>query len=66
VPGAGAGGGTGKADLGLGYFAAGVGVPQVLCEKDIRSALDADQKRKGNSRSPARQALDYLSHARKG
>ncbi len=68
VPGAGAGGGTGKADAALGYFAgADGGVPQVLCKyKGIRSDLDADQKRKGSTRSPVRQALDYLSHARKG
>ncbi len=68
VPGAGAGGGTGKADAALGYFTgANSGVAQVLCEyKGIRSALDADQKRKGNTRSPVRQALDYLSHSRKG
>ena len=38
---------------------------QVLCEA-IRSALDADQKRKGNTRSPVRQCLDYLSFARRG
>ncbi len=67
VPGAGAGGGTGKADLALGFFDGKGGVPQVLCEyKSIRSALDADQKRKSDTRSPVRQALDYLSHARKG
>ncbi len=68
VPGAGAGGGTGQADLAMGYFAAGQQpTAQVLCEyKDIRTALDAPQKRKGNTRSPERQALDYLSHARKG
>ena len=68
VPGAGAGGNTGKADAALGYFSGvNTGVPQVLCEyKGIRSALDAEQKRKGNTRSPVRQALDYLSHARKG
>ncbi len=68
VPGAGAGGGTGKADAALGYFTgANSGVAQVLCEyKSIRSALDDPQRRKGNTRSPIRQALDYLSHARKG
>jgi hypothetical protein len=39
----------------------------VLCEfKDIKSALDAPQKRKGNSRSPVQQGLDYLSAARRG
>lgn len=67
MQGAGAGGGSGRADLALGYFDQGGGVPQVLCEyKSIKSALDADQKRKGNTRSPVRQALDYLSHARRG
>lgn len=68
VPGAGAGGGTGRADLALGHFGGGLQpVAQVLCEyKDIKTALDDDQKRKGNTRSPVRQALDYLSHARKG
>ena len=67
IAGAGGGGSTGQADLALGLFGKAGGVPQVLCEyKSIRSALDADQKRKGNTRSPVRQALDYLSHARKG
>ena len=32
VKGAGAGGGTGRADLGMGYFKDLNGVPQVLCE----------------------------------
>jgi len=42
-------------------------IAQVLCEfKDIRSNLDAPQKRKGNNRSPVRQCLDYLSNARRG
>ena len=68
IPGAGATGGVGKADAALGYFTgASGGVAQVLCEyKSIKSALDAQQKRKGNTRSPVQQALDYLSHARKG
>ena len=67
VSGAGAGGGTGRADAALGYFDGKGGIPQVLCEyKSIKSALDADQKRKNNTRSPVRQALDYLSQARKG
>jgi hypothetical protein len=69
IPGAGARGGTGEADLAIGYFDdTAIGqVPQVLAEfKDIRSALDADQKRKGNARSPVRQCLDYLSFARRG
>lgn len=69
IAGAGAKGGKGEADLAIGYFFGhGTGeTPQVLCEfKDMRSALDAEQKRKGNTRSPVRQCLDYLSHARRG
>ena len=67
IPGAGAKGGAGEADLAVGYFGTGPAIPQVLCEfKDITSSLDAEQKRKGNTRSPVRQCLDYLSHARKG
>ncbi len=69
VPGAGAKGGAGEADLAIGHFTkdAPSYVPQVLCEfKDIRSALDAPQKRKGNTRSPVKQCLDYLSAARRG
>ena len=69
VPGAGAGGGTGAADAALGHFddARQPYVPQVLCEfKDIRTDLDARQRRKGSTRSPVRQALDYLSGARRG
>lgn len=65
---AGAGGGAGEADAALGWF--GVEphpVPQVLCEfKDIKSALDAPQARKGNTRSPVKQCLDYIRGARKG
>ena len=69
VVGAGAGGGAGTADAALGRFdeAALPHIPQVLCEfKDIRSALDAPQRRKGNTRSPVRQGLDYLSASRRG
>lgn len=69
IPGAGAKGGPGEADAALGYFnsAGGNLIPQVLCEfKDIKSALDAPQKRKGNNRSPVRQGLDYLAAARRG
>ncbi len=69
VAGAGQRGGTGEADAALGYFTRGehTPVPQVLVEfKDISSALDAPQKRKGNSRSPVKQGLDYLFHSRKG
>lgn len=70
IPGAGQQGGTGEADLAIGWFdREGVpNTPQVLCEfKDIKSNLDAPQKgRKGNTRSPVKQCLDYLSHARRG
>jgi len=67
IPKAGASGGTGKADMALGYFGtkdAFSGIPQVLCEfKDIHSGLDKEQKRKGNTRSPVRQCADYLREA---
>lgn len=69
VPGAGANGGKGEVDLAIGLFTTGRAgeTPQVLCEfKDVRSGLDADQKRKGNTRSPVKQCLDYLAHARRG
>lgn len=69
IPGAGEKGGIGAADLAIGYFQKDEkkSVPQVLCEfKDIRSDLDAPQKRKGSNRSPIRQCLDYLSNARRG
>lgn len=59
----------GIADAALGHFAPNEAspIPQVLVEfKDINSALDAPQKRKGNSRSPVKQGLDYLYAARKG
>lgn len=64
---AGQSGGVGQADLAMGWFnhLELPGVPQVLCEfKDINSALDAPQKRKGNDRSPVKQCADYLKHAR--
>jgi type I restriction-modification system DNA methylase subunit len=72
---AGVGGGRGEADLAIGYFASPTNnypfpkthVPQILCEfKDIKIILDVEQKRKGNTRSPVRQCLDYLSFARRG
>lgn len=67
IEGAGAGGGTGQADLAIGYFRkakSAVDIPQVLCEfKDIRSGLDAPQKRKANSRSPVSQCFDYLRYS---
>ena len=69
VAGAGQRGGTGEADAGLGHFTSNEKspIPQVLVEfKDIKSALDAQQKRKGNTRSPVKQGLDYLYAARKG
>ena len=69
VAGAGEKGGVGAADLAIGLFRNDEKnpTPQVLCEfKDIRSDLDAPQKRKGNNRSPVRQCLDYLSYARRG
>ncbi|WP_375427034.1 type IIL restriction-modification enzyme MmeI [uncultured Sphingomonas sp.] len=68
VPGAGQGGQGGSADLALGNFGeGGTAVPQVLCEfKGIGADLDKPQNRKGNDRSPARQALDYLLFARRG
>ncbi|MDX5332140.1 MAG: Eco57I restriction-modification methylase domain-containing protein [Caulobacteraceae bacterium] len=67
IPDVGAGGGMGEADLALGWFDGGpAAIPQVLCEfKDIRSALEAPQARKGNTRSPVKQCLDYVRGARK-
>lgn len=68
IPGEGAGGGSGEADLALGWFRGRPdAIPQVLCEfKDIRSKLDARQNRKGNTRSPVEQCLNYLRGARRG
>ncbi|MGH6768058.1 MAG: Eco57I restriction-modification methylase domain-containing protein [Xanthobacteraceae bacterium] len=68
VPGEGAGGGAGEADLALGWFRGHRDVdPQVLCEfKDIRSKLDAKQNRKGSTRSPVEQCLNYVRGARRG
>jgi hypothetical protein len=69
IVGAGETGGVGAADLAIGYFQkeGKNPVPQVLCEfKDVRSDLDAPQKRKGSNRSPVRQCLDYLAYARRG
>jgi hypothetical protein len=68
IPGEGAGGGPGEADLALGWFRGRRdAIPQVLCEfKDIRSKLDAKQNRKGNNRSPVEQCLNYLRGARRG
>ena len=68
IDGSGAGGGVGEADAALGWFGMEPHpVPQVLCEfKDIKSALDAPQARKGNTRSPVKQCQDYIRGARKG
>ncbi len=69
ISGAGQRGGTGEADAALGFFQRNDvnATPQVLVEfKDIKSALDAPQRRKGNARSPVKQGLDYLYAARKG
>ena len=68
VPGAGAGGASGSADLALGRFGEdGSDIPQVLCEfKGVGADLDRPQARKGSRRSPAEQALDYLRYARRG
>lgn len=66
VENAGQKGGTGSADLALGYFdhPTVASTPQVLCEfKDVRSDLDKPQKRKGNERSPVKQCADYLKAA---
>lgn len=59
-------GGTGAADVALGHWNNnGAGIPQVLGEfKDVRSGLDVEQQRKGNTRSPVKQAADYLKEAR--
>lgn len=67
VPGEGAGGGAGEADLALGWFRGdSTATPQVICEfKDIRSRLDEKQNRKGNNRSPVQQCLNYLRGVRR-
>lgn len=64
---AGQGGGTGQADLAMGWFNHPKlpHTPQVLCElKDIRSGLDTPQNREVNTRSPVQQCADYLKYAR--
>ncbi len=67
VGGAGAKGGSGEADLALGWFKGkGDGTPQVLCEfKDIRSALDKKQNRKGSNLTPVEQCLNYVRGSRR-
>ncbi len=62
------GGGTGYADLALGWFDRSpiTPTPQAVCEfKDIRSGLDKPQRRKGNDRSPVQQCADYLKEVSK-
>ena len=69
VKGAGQKGGTGKADIALGYFGRKdmEEIPQVLGEfKDDRSGLDKPQANRPNDRSPVDQCLDYLREARTG
>ena len=68
VAGEGAGGGPGEADLALGWFKGDRhATPQVMCEfKDIKSALDLQQNRKGNKRSPVQQCFNYIRGARRG
>jgi hypothetical protein len=68
IPGEGAGGGMGEADLALGWFRGRTdAIPQILCEfKDIHSRLDAKQNRKGSTRSPVEQCLNYVRGARRG
>lgn len=66
---AGQGGGMGSADLGIAWFERSglADTLQVACEfKDIRSGLDAPQRRKGNDRSPVKQCADYLKESRAG
>ena len=70
IPGTGAGGGPGRADLALGYLTGTGDVPQALCEfkgtRRGRATLDTEQSRKGSRRSPVDQCLDYLGGARRG
>ncbi len=63
----GPGGGSGEADLALGWFGGRVdAIPQAVCEfKDIRSNLDAKQNRKGSYLTPVEQCLGYLRGARR-
>src|SRR6202045_3361435 len=63
IAGAGATGGAGEVDLAIGNFRPNDvnPVPQALCEfKDIRSDLDAPQKRKHNNRSPVRRPARFF------
>jgi hypothetical protein len=66
ISGAGEKGGTGLADLALGWFGRSTisATAQAACEfKDVRSGLDKPQRRKGNDRSPVQQCADYLKEA---
>lgn len=66
---AGQSGGTGKADIALGWFGRDdmADIPQVLGEfKDDRSGLDKPQAGRPNDRSPVAQCLDYLRESRTG
>jgi hypothetical protein len=67
IGGEGAGGGSGEVDLAAGWFKGRLdATPQLLCEfKDIRSALDAKQNRKGDNRTPVEQCLGYVRGARR-
>lgn len=61
-------GGTGSADIALGWFGDSPhpDTPQLLGEfKDVRAGLDAPQNRKGNTRSPVKQCADYLTYSRR-
>jgi len=69
VKGAGQKGGTGKADVALGFFGRDdmQEIPQVLAEfKDDRSGLDKPQANRPNDRSPVDQCIDYLRESRTG
>jgi hypothetical protein len=70
IPGTGAGGGPGRADLALGYLTGNGDIPQAVCEfkgtRRGRATLDTEQARKGSRRSPVDQCLDYLGGARRG
>ncbi len=69
IKGAGQKGGTGQADIALGYFGQKnlADIPQVLGEfKDDHSGLDNPQINRPNDRSPVDQCLDYLREARTG
>ncbi|MFW6101002.1 MAG: Eco57I restriction-modification methylase domain-containing protein [Bacteroidota bacterium] len=69
VKGAGQKGGTGAADIALGYFGRSdmEEIPQVLGEfKDDQTGLDKPQLTRPNDRSPVDQCLDYLRESRKG